>query len=125
VRFLYLHHDDGVIAWKKAAETQGSRFYVLDRPNPIGRATFVEGPMAGCGQDCLHGLLFLWPVRYGLTIGELAQFFNAENHINCDLHVIPMKNWHRNYFFESTGARWIPPSPSLRTFEGRGPIPRD
>jgi uncharacterized protein YbbC (DUF1343 family) len=61
---------------------------------------------------------FPLPVRYGLTIGELAQFLNAENHIHCDLHVIAMKNWHRNYFFESTGARWIPPSPNLRTLKG-------
>jgi len=43
---------------------------------------------------------FPLPVRYGLTIGELAQLFNAENHIGADLHVIAMKNWHRNYFFE-------------------------
>jgi uncharacterized protein YbbC (DUF1343 family) len=32
--------------------------------------------------------------------------------------VIPMKNWHRNYFFESTGLKWIPPSPNLRTLKG-------
>jgi uncharacterized protein YbbC (DUF1343 family) len=57
-------------------------------------------------------------VRYALTIGELAQFFNTENHINCDLHVVALKNWHRNYFFESTGSRWIPPSPNLRTTKG-------
>ena len=29
-----------------------------------------------------------------------------------------MKGWHRNYFFESTGLRWIPPSPNLRTLKG-------
>jgi uncharacterized protein YbbC (DUF1343 family) len=29
-----------------------------------------------------------------------------------------MKNWHRNYFFESTGLKWIPPSPNLRTLKG-------
>jgi uncharacterized protein YbbC (DUF1343 family) len=57
-------------------------------------------------------------VRYGLTIGELAQFLNAENHIGADLHVIPMRSWHRNYFFESTGMKWIPPSPALRTVKG-------
>jgi uncharacterized protein YbbC (DUF1343 family) len=58
------------------------------------------------------------PVRYGLTIGELAQLFNLENHIGAELHVIAMKNWHRNYFFESTGIKWIPPSPNLRTAKG-------
>ena len=30
----------------------------------------------------------------------------------------PMKNWHRNYFFDSTGINWIPPSPNLRTTKG-------
>jgi uncharacterized protein YbbC (DUF1343 family) len=91
-------------------------FYVLDRPNPIG-GTIVEGPMLDPDKTSFTAYFSL-PVRYALTIGELAQFFNAENHINCDLHVIAMKNWHRNYFFESTGARWIPPSPNLRTLKG-------
>jgi uncharacterized protein YbbC (DUF1343 family) len=91
-------------------------FYVLDRPNPIG-GNIVEGPMLDEDKTSFVAY-FPLPVRYGLTIGELAQFFNAENHINCALHVIAMKNWHRNYFFESTGARWIPPSPNLRTLKG-------
>jgi uncharacterized protein YbbC (DUF1343 family) len=91
-------------------------FFVLDRPNPMG-GEIVEGPMLDADKISFTAYMPL-PVRYGLTIGELAQFFNMENHINCDLHVIPMKNWHRNYFFESTGARWIPPSPALRTLKG-------
>jgi uncharacterized protein YbbC (DUF1343 family) len=91
-------------------------FYVLDRPNPMG-GEIVEGPMLDPDKTNFVAY-FPIPVRYGLTIGELAQFFNTENHINADLHVIPMKNWHRNYFFESTGLRWIPPSPNLRTIKG-------
>jgi uncharacterized protein YbbC (DUF1343 family) len=91
-------------------------FYVLDRPNPMS-GNIVEGPMLD--SDKTNFLAYYpIPVRYGLTIGELAQFFNAENHIGADLHVIAMKNWHRNYFFESTGIRWIPPSPALRTTKG-------
>ena len=91
-------------------------FYVLDRPNPIG-GEIVEGPMLDADKTSFTGY-FPVPVRYGLTIGELAQFFNSENHMGCDLHVIQMRNWHRNYFFESTGAKWIPPSPNLRTPKG-------
>lgn len=91
-------------------------FYVLDRPNPIG-GNIIEGPMLDADKTSFVGY-FRLPVRYGLTIGELAQLFNAENHIDCDLHVVSMKNWHRNYFFESTGARWVPPSPNLRTLKG-------
>jgi uncharacterized protein YbbC (DUF1343 family) len=91
-------------------------FYVLDRPNPLG-GEIIEGPMLDPDKTDFVGYYPI-PVRFGLTIGELAQFFNSENHINADLHVIAMKNWHRNYFFESTGIRWIPPSPNLRTIKG-------
>jgi uncharacterized protein YbbC (DUF1343 family) len=91
-------------------------FFVLDRPNPLG-GQIVEGPMLDADKTNFVAYYPL-PVRYGLTIGELAQFFNAENHIGAELHVIAMKNWHRNYFFESTGIRWIPPSPNLRTTKG-------
>ena len=91
-------------------------FYVLDRPNPMG-GEVVEGPMLDSDKTSFVAY-FPLPVRYALTIGELAQFFNAENHIGTDLHVIAMRNWHRNYFFESTGIKWIPPSPALRTTKG-------
>lgn len=91
-------------------------FFVLDRPNPMG-GEIVEGPMLDPDKTSFIAY-FPIPVRYGLTIGELAQFFNSENHIGADLHIIAMRNWHRNYFFESTGIRWIPPSPALRTVKG-------
>jgi uncharacterized protein YbbC (DUF1343 family) len=91
-------------------------FYVLDRPNPIN-GEIVEGPMLDHDKTGFVAF-FPLPIRYGLTIGELAQLFNTESHINCVLHVIQMKNWHRNYFYESTGLRWIPPSPNLRTTKG-------
>lgn len=91
-------------------------FFVLDRPDPINGET-IEGPMLDPDKTSFTAYYPL-PIRYGLTIGELAQFLNAENHINADLHVIAMKNWHRNYFYESTGLRWIPPSPNLLTQKG-------
>ncbi|MGB2664076.1 MAG: DUF1343 domain-containing protein [Candidatus Acidiferrum sp.] len=98
------------------AAKKGIPFYVLDRPNPIN-GEIVEGPMLDPDKISFVAYYPL-PVRYGLTIGELAQLFNAENHINCELHVVAMKNWHRNYFYENTGIRWLPPSPNLRTLKG-------
>jgi uncharacterized protein YbbC (DUF1343 family) len=91
-------------------------FYVLDRPNPLG-GEIVEGPMLDADKTSFTAY-FPLPVRYGLTIGELAQLFNEENQIHCELHVIAMKGWRRNYFYEDTGMRWVPPSPSLRTLKG-------
>jgi uncharacterized protein YbbC (DUF1343 family) len=91
-------------------------FFVLDRPNPLG-GKIVEGPMLDAGKTSFTAYFEL-PVRYGLTIGELARLFNEENQIHCDLHVIAMKNWRRDYFYEDTGLRWVPPSPNLRTLKG-------
>ena len=91
-------------------------FFVLDRPNLLG-GEIIEGPMLDPDKTNFVAY-FPLPVRYALTIGELAQFFNNENHIGADLHVISMRNWHRNYFFESTGIKWIPTSPNLRTVKG-------
>ncbi|MGB8493931.1 MAG: DUF1343 domain-containing protein [Candidatus Acidiferrum sp.] len=98
------------------AAKHGIAFYVLDRPNPLN-GDIVEGPMLDADKTSFVAY-YPVPVRYALTIGELAEFYNSENHINADLQVIKMKNWHRNYFFESTGSRWIPPSPNLRTLKG-------
>ncbi|HKM79952.1 MAG TPA: DUF1343 domain-containing protein [Candidatus Acidoferrum sp.] len=98
------------------AAKHGIAFYVLDRPNPLN-GDILEGPMLDPDKTSFIAYYPI-PVRYALTIGELAQFYNSENHINADLRVIKMKNWHRNYFFESTGSRWIPPSPNLRTLKG-------
>jgi len=91
-------------------------FFVLDRPDPIG-GEIVEGPLLDADKTSFTAY-FRLPVRYALTIGELAQLFNEENHIQCDLRVIAMKNWRRNYFYEETGLRWLPPSPNLRTLKG-------
>ena len=83
----------------------------------LSERVIVEGPVLDAGKTSFTAY-FALPVRYGLTIGELAQLFNAENHIHCELHVIEMKGWKSNYFYEDTGLRWIPPSPNLRTLKG-------
>jgi uncharacterized protein YbbC (DUF1343 family) len=55
------------------------------------------------------------PVRYAMTLGELAKMFNAENKLGADLHVVAMKGWRRAESFDRTGLPWVPPSPNLRT----------
>jgi uncharacterized protein YbbC (DUF1343 family)/CubicO group peptidase (beta-lactamase class C family) len=90
-------------------------FYVLDRPNPLGGEA-VEGPIQDLDRLNFVGY-FRMPIRYGMTIGELAGMFNAENHIGADLHVIAMQDWRRGDFFESTGLLWIAPSPNLRSLD--------
>jgi uncharacterized protein YbbC (DUF1343 family)/CubicO group peptidase (beta-lactamase class C family) len=90
-------------------------FYVLDRPNPLGGEA-IEGPMLDKDRLSFVGY-FPLPIRHGMTVGELAQMFNAENKIRAELHVIPMKDWMRRDLFEATGQPWIPPSPNLRSLD--------
>ena len=54
------------------------------------------------------------PIRHGMTLGELARLFNAENKIGADLTVVPLKNWQRDDWFDETGLPWINPSPNMR-----------
>jgi uncharacterized protein YbbC (DUF1343 family)/CubicO group peptidase (beta-lactamase class C family) len=97
----------------EAAAKNHISFYVLDRPDPIG-GDAVEGPMLDLDKLNFVGY-FPLPIRIGMTLGEMAQMFEAENHIGCDLHVVAMKNWSRRQYFEQTGLPWTAPSPNLRS----------
>ncbi len=88
-------------------------FFVLDRPDPIGAAD-VQGPILEPKLESFTGY-FPLPVRYGMTIAELARMFNAEKHIGARLHVIPMRGYRRADWYDETGLRWIDPSPNLRS----------
>jgi uncharacterized protein YbbC (DUF1343 family) len=87
-------------------------FYVLDRPDPLG-GDIIEGPMLDPDKLSFTGY-FPMPVRYAMTMGELAQMFNAENKIGANLDVIAMKNWKRSEPYNQAGLPWISPSPNLR-----------
>jgi uncharacterized protein YbbC (DUF1343 family) len=97
----------------EAAAKAGIEIVVLDRPNPI-TGSFIQGPLSDPGREnftAYHAV----PVRHGMTMGELAQMFNAERHIDARLKVVPMDGWIRGDWFDSTGLTWINPSPNLRS----------
>jgi uncharacterized protein YbbC (DUF1343 family) len=98
----------------EAAAKAGIPYYVLDRPNPI-TGVRVEGPMLDAANKSFVGYMAGEPVRHGMTMGELAKLFNAENHIGADLTVVPMQNWQRGDWFDSTNLAWIDPSPNMRS----------
>ncbi|HUJ31988.1 MAG TPA: DUF1343 domain-containing protein [Candidatus Acidoferrum sp.] len=95
------------------AAKQHIAFFVLDRPDIIG-GEVIEGPMLD--PDKLSFVAYFpLPVRFAMTLGELARMFNAENEIGADLHVIAMQDWRRDEAYDQTGLTWIAPSPNLRT----------
>jgi len=84
---------------------------VLDRPNPINGVT-VDGPLMEEKWRSIVGYISV-PYCHGMTIGELAKFFNEEYGIHCELTVVPMKGWKRSMTFQDTGLSWIPTSPHI------------
>ena len=57
------------------------------------------------------------PLRYGMTIGELARMFNAERKTKADLIVIELENWQRDAWLDETGLPWTNPSPNMRNLK--------
>ena len=93
------------------ASKAGVQVIVCDRPNPIN-GEVVDGPML---QDKFRSFIGYINVPYvhGMTIGELARYFNEEYQVGCKLTVIPMKGWKRSMTFEETGLPWVPTSPNI------------
>ena len=94
-----------------ACAQAGIPFLVLDRPNPIGGQAIA----GNCLDPAFASFVGQYPipVRYGLTIGELAQLFNEEYGIGADLHIVALEGWQRSFYWEDTGLPWVPPSPNM------------
>lgn len=99
----------------EAAKENGVKFVVLDRPNPINGMD-VSGPLIEKGFESFVGLRSI-PVRHGMTVGELAGYFNGELGISCDLDVVAMKGWKRGMYFDETRLPWVLPSPNMPTLD--------
>ena len=100
----------------EAAATAHIPYYVLDQPNPV-TGTRVEGPMLDAANRSFVGSFEGMPLRHGMTMGELARMFNAENKTGAELHVVEMQDWNRGDWFDSTDQPWVNPSPNIRSLK--------
>ena len=106
----------------RAAARLHKAFIVLDRPNPI-TGYIIEGPVLDSAlvnpADPAPGrpgqAFALWPIplRHGMTMGELALYYNDVLKIRADLHVVPALGWRRDVWFDLTGLPWVKPSPNM------------
>ncbi|GAB2601155.1 exo-beta-N-acetylmuramidase NamZ family protein [Pseudactinotalea suaedae] len=102
----------------RAAVRTGIRFVVLDRPNPIGGT--ARGPMMTTELTSGVGAKEIVQA-HGMTVGELAQFFNGEflpdeeGGAVEDLEVVEMRRWKRSMLFAETGQTFVMPSPNMPT----------
>lgn len=86
-------------------------FVLLDRVNPLG-GELIDGNILDTTFESFVGNYPI-PVRYGLTMGELAYLLNNEFSIGCDLKVVPIEGWNRSLYFDETDLSWINPSPNI------------
>ena len=97
----------------EAAAAYRRTVWVLDRPNPVGRA--VEGLRLHAGQESFVGAGPL-PMRHGLTLGELARWFVRTLHLNVDVEVVTMEGWEPTrapgYGWPLGERSWVNPSPN-------------
>src|SRR5687767_6276900 len=99
----------------RACARHGIPVIVCDRPNPIGGVD-VEGARLTPGFESFVGL-FPIPMRHGMTIGELARFFNEVFSIGAQLDVVAMEGWRRDMYADQTGLPWVMPSPNMPTLD--------
>ena len=99
----------------QACSQYDKEFVVFDRPNPVS-GNVVQGTILDTTYSSFIGL---YPIvqRHGMTIGEIAYYFNETEKINCDLRIIEMKNWHRDMYFDECDVPWVLPSPNMPTLD--------
>lgn len=97
----------------EAAAAHGKAVMVLDRPNPAGRP--VEGLTLRPGWESFVGAGPM-PMRHGLTLGELGQWFVRRLGLVVDYRVVTMQGWQPEAalgfgwpLYERT---WVNPSPN-------------
>jgi uncharacterized protein YbbC (DUF1343 family) len=105
----------------RAAAKFGKRVVVCDRPNPIN-GVGVAGNILEPAYASFVGQ-FPLPTRHGMTVGELARMFNEHFSINCELEVVPMNGWRREYWHDDTDAPWVLPSPNMPTLDSATVFP--
>jgi uncharacterized protein YbbC (DUF1343 family) len=101
----------------REAAPLGLQVIVLDRPNPID-GVHIEGNIREGKYSSFVGM-FPLPTRHGMTAGELAHWFaryyKDVHNLDCNLAVVPMKNWRRWMWWGDTGLPWVIPSPNMPT----------
>ena len=96
----------------EAAAENGKSVWVLDRPNPAGRP--IEGLALRPGWESFVGAGPI-PMRHGLTLGELGQWFVDHFKLGVEYRVIEMDGWKPDEaagFGWPADRIWINPSPN-------------
>ncbi|HRP68262.1 MAG TPA: DUF1343 domain-containing protein [Turneriella sp.] len=108
----YYTYASTMVMAMKAAKSAGKTMYILDRPNMAGPLG-VYGPLL---EKKFHGGFagyYPIPIAHGMTMGELALYYNKTFDIGANIRVMKMANYRRGMYYDETGLPWKNPSPSI------------
>jgi len=89
-------------------------FVILDRPNPLGGEQ-IDGPVAFSDRQTSTNYHPL-PIRFGLTMGELALLYNSEKKLGASIKIVRNSGWQRAMQFDAMNLPWRSPSPNIRSW---------
>lgn len=97
----------------EACAASNKAIWILDRPNPAGRA--IEGTILEKGWESFVGAGEII-MRHGLTCGEIACWFRKNFNLNVELEIVTMEGYLPDqgpgFGWPSGKLSWINPSPN-------------
>jgi uncharacterized protein YbbC (DUF1343 family) len=112
-------------ACMRAGTKYNKKVVVLDRVNPIGLCSkntngewdFVEGNRLETKWHSFVGWYDI-PMRHGLTLGELGNYFIKHDKLSLIYEVIQVENLKRNMDISTLkNTKWAMPSPNIPSWE--------
>jgi len=92
-----------------------TKVVVLDRPNPINGVD-MEGNIVLPGFESFVSAYPL-AIRHGMTMGEMARYFQRYCGLECELEVVQCQGWRRDQWFDDGDLPWVLPSPNMPTLD--------
>ncbi len=99
----------------KACSKYNKQLVVLDRPNPLGCDKIIGSKIADNNNSFVGG--YRLPLQYGMTTGEIGNYFIDFLNLNIDYSVVKMKSYKRDMTFKNSASPWNIPSPALPDYD--------
>ncbi len=97
----------------QACSRHKKEIWILDRPNPAGRP--IDGAILEAGWESFVGAGPMI-MRHGLTMGEMAHWFEKQYQLELDLTVVEMQGYNPDqapgYGWPVGQLAWVNPSPN-------------
>ncbi len=109
-----------------ACEEKGKEMWVLDRPNPLGRA--IDGlALRTEAERSFVGHFVGMPLQHGMTVGELAKAYHDQQNFSFPLKIVKLEAYDAalksSIVWDRNSHIWVSPSPNLPSLDAVAAYP--